>query len=118
MGSYSPTLAFWPQAASESRRVTGVQSSIKRDAARVRAVEPTTEPPVASIELVSGAIGEEVSTLATRGGFYLGLRYGLGILISCGNMLLLTRWIGPHAYGLFVTSVGLTAFLASVARAG
>ncbi len=64
------------------------------------------------------AAGSEVATLASRGGLYLGIRYGLGILISCGNMFVLTRWIGPHAYGLFVTALGLTSFLALLARAG
>jgi O-antigen/teichoic acid export membrane protein len=33
-------------------------------------------------------------------------------------MFVLTRWIGPHAYGLFVTALGLTAFLTMVTRAG
>jgi O-antigen/teichoic acid export membrane protein len=64
------------------------------------------------------ASGPEVSILASRGGLYLGIRYGLGILISCGNMFVLTRWIGPHAYGLFVTAVGLTSFLAALSRGG
>lgn len=53
-----------------------------------------------------------------RGGIYLGLRYGLGILVSFGNMLVMTRWIGPHAYGLFVTALGLTSFLAALTRVG
>lgn len=56
--------------------------------------------------------------LTSRGGIYLGLRYGLGILVSFGNMLVMTRWIGPHAYGLFVTAAGLTSFLASLTRGG
>ena len=60
----------------------------------------------------------EIGALATQGGVYLTLRYGLSIVISIGNMFLLTRWIGPHAYGLFVTAVGLTAFLASLTRFG
>lgn len=53
-----------------------------------------------------------------RGGAYLAIRYGLGIVVSIGNMLVLTWWIGPHAYGIFVTSVGLTVFLANLTRAG
>ena len=56
--------------------------------------------------------------ITTRGGLYLGLRYGFGIVIGLGNMLVLTWWIGPHAYGVFVTAVGITTFLASLARAG
>ena len=30
----------------------------------------------------------------------------------------MTRWIGPHSYGLFVTAIGLVAFLSTLARAG
>ena len=33
-------------------------------------------------------------------------------------MLVLTWWIGPHAYGLFVTAIGLVAFLSTLARVG
>src|SRR5437899_10412234 len=61
---------------------------------------------------------DDVSMLHSRAGLYLVIRYGLGILVSCANMFVLTRWIGPHDYGLFVTALGLTAFLATLARAG
>jgi PST family polysaccharide transporter len=57
-------------------------------------------------------------TLTTRGGLYLGMRYGLGIFVSFANMLVLTRWIGPHAYGVFVTGLGLSSFLAALTRGG
>jgi len=60
----------------------------------------------------------ELSALTTRGGIFLGLRYGLGVFVSLGNMLILTRWIGPHTYGVFVTVLGLTSFLAALARGG
>lgn len=60
----------------------------------------------------------ELSSLTTSGGLYLGLRYGLGVLVSLCNMLVLTRWIGPHAYGLFVTALGLSGFLAALTRGG
>jgi PST family polysaccharide transporter len=33
-------------------------------------------------------------------------------------MLVMTWWIGPHAYGIFITAMSLTSFLASVARFG
>jgi len=59
-----------------------------------------------------------VTVLTRRGAFYLGTRYGLSVLISVGNMLVMTWWIGPHAYGIFVTAVGLTTFYAAVARFG
>jgi PST family polysaccharide transporter len=53
-----------------------------------------------------------------RSGAYLAGRYGLGVLVGIGNMLAMTWWIGPHAYGVFVTAIGLVAFLSNVARAG
>jgi len=61
---------------------------------------------------------EGLSQATLRGGAFLAARYGLGMLVSLGNMLVLTWWIGPHAYGVFVTAIGLVSFLASVARAG
>ncbi|HKS74691.1 MAG TPA: oligosaccharide flippase family protein [Terriglobales bacterium] len=61
---------------------------------------------------------EALSRETLRGGAFLAARYGLGVLVSLGNMLVLTWWIGPHAYGVFVTAIGLVSFLASVARAG
>jgi O-antigen/teichoic acid export membrane protein len=53
-----------------------------------------------------------------RGAIYLAGRYGLGVIVGVANMLVMTWWIGPHAYGLFVTAIGLVAFLAMVARGG
>jgi len=53
-----------------------------------------------------------------RNGGFLALRYGLGTCVSFGNMLVLTWWIGPHAYGTFATAVGIAAFLASLSRLG
>jgi O-antigen/teichoic acid export membrane protein len=58
------------------------------------------------------------STETMRGGIYLAGRYGLGVVVSLGNMLVMTWWIGPHAYGVFVTAIGIVAFLAAVARSG
>lgn len=59
-----------------------------------------------------------LSQATLRGGAFLAARYGLGVLVSLGNMLVLTWWLGPHVYGVFVTAIGLVAFLASLARAG
>ncbi|HXY03226.1 MAG TPA: hypothetical protein VEI49_06575, partial [Terriglobales bacterium] len=53
-----------------------------------------------------------------RGGMYLAGRYALGVIVSLGNMLVMTWWIGPHAYGVFVTAISMVAFLAAVARGG
>ncbi len=57
-------------------------------------------------------------TISGSGGAYLVVRYGLSTLVTLGNMLVLTWWIGPHAYGVFVTAVGMATFLASLTRAG
>ncbi|HVO80424.1 MAG TPA: oligosaccharide flippase family protein [Terriglobales bacterium] len=85
--------------------------------------------PAASRAVVGDRLGERASErglspaasfshLATAGAGYLAIRYGLGVLVSLGNMLVLTWWIGPHAYGVFVTAISLVAFLASLGRAG
>jgi PST family polysaccharide transporter len=58
------------------------------------------------------------SLRGSRAGAYLAARYGLSTLVNLGNMFVLTWWIGPRSYGLFVTAVGLTTFLASLTRAG
>lgn len=67
----------------------------------------------------AGADGTtELSGQAFRGGALLAARYGIGIFISLANMLVLTWWIGPHAYGIFVTAIGIVSFLAAVGRVG
>ena len=53
-----------------------------------------------------------------RGGFYLSLRQGLSIGISLGGIVLLTRLIGPAAYGLYAGSVALLIFFYAIARMG
>ncbi len=59
-----------------------------------------------------------LSTATIRGAGYLAARYGLGVCISIANMLVLTWWIGPHAYGIFITGIGIVAFLSNISRAG
>ncbi|HET7206650.1 MAG TPA: oligosaccharide flippase family protein [Terriglobales bacterium] len=56
--------------------------------------------------------------LLTRGSLYLTARYGLGILINLGNMLVMTWWIGPRPYGIFVMAIGITTLFSSVSRCG
>lgn len=81
-------------------------------------LDPLISPVAREPSTTRAATISKLNSLSTRGGVYLTTRYGLSILVSLGNMFLLTRWIGPHAYGLFVTAVGLTTFLASLARFG
>ena len=59
-----------------------------------------------------------VTSLSQRGVAYIAARYGCSSLVNAGNVLVLTWWIGPRAYGAFVTAVGITTFLASITRAG
>ena len=61
---------------------------------------------------------QPISSATMRCGVYLAGRYGLGVLVSVGNMMVLTWWIGPHTYGVFVTAIAIVAFLAVLARAG
>lgn len=53
-----------------------------------------------------------------KGGAYLAMREGLGLVVSLGGVLLLTRLIGPANYGLYAGSVAIVATLAVVGRMG
>ena len=66
----------------------------------------------------SSTINEHFSDETVRGGLYLAGRYALGVIVSLGNMLVMAWWIGPHAYGIFVTAISIVALLAAVARSG
>jgi O-antigen/teichoic acid export membrane protein len=68
--------------------------------------------------LMPASCHQTLSTETMRGGLFLAVRYGLGVIVSLANMLVMTWWIGPRAYGLFVTAVGIAAFLATLARCG
>lgn len=53
-----------------------------------------------------------------RGATYLFLRQGLGIIISAVGLVLLTRAIGPGAYGLYAAAVGILAYLSALCKWG
>jgi O-antigen/teichoic acid export membrane protein len=53
-----------------------------------------------------------------QGGVYLVLRYGLGIFISLGGVILLTRLIGPTNYGLYAGCLSIIVFLTTVGPFG
>ncbi len=48
---------------------------------------------------------------AIKGGAFLIVRQGVGIIISVIGVLLVTRIIGPRQYGLFATAAGIVTFL-------
>jgi O-antigen/teichoic acid export membrane protein len=52
------------------------------------------------------------------GGFYLALRQGIGMAISLGGVLLLTRLIGPEQYGLYAGTFGVFWYLQTIFQMG
>ena len=53
-----------------------------------------------------------------RGGAFLAARQVIGMVVSTVGMLLLTRQIGPHNYGLFIATVGVFTYFNFVAQVG
>ncbi|MBX5445310.1 oligosaccharide flippase family protein [Sphaerobacter sp.] len=53
-----------------------------------------------------------------KGGVYLALREGFGLIVSLGGVLLLTRLIGPAHYGLYTGSVAIVVFVGQIGRMG
>jgi PST family polysaccharide transporter len=52
------------------------------------------------------------------GGLYLALRQAIGMTISLGGMLLLTRLIGPEKYGLYTAVFGIAWYLQIISQLG
>ena len=52
------------------------------------------------------------------GGFYLAMRQGIGMVISLGGILLLTRLIGPKNYGLYTATFGIFWYLQTICQLG
>jgi O-antigen/teichoic acid export membrane protein len=57
-------------------------------------------------------------TLVYRGGGYLAARQLLGMVLSAGGMLLLTRLLGPAEYGLYAAALALQMLAATLAAWG
>lgn len=53
-----------------------------------------------------------------RGGTYLALRQGAVIIVNVVGMLLLTREIGPRAYGIYIACYDFLCYLTDVATCG
>ena len=53
-----------------------------------------------------------------RGGVYLAVRQGLGITINGVGIILLTRAIGPEAYGVYAAAFGIYTYLLIVCQLG
>ncbi len=80
--------------------------------------KPACTAPAADVVFPETFSPPDATSQTIRGGAYFVARYGLGVFVSLGNMLVMTRWIGPRSYGVFVTAVGLAAFLSNLTRAG
>lgn len=63
---------------------------------------------------MSGGLREKVM----KGGLFLILRQGIGLIIGLGGMILLTRIIGPNHYGIYTASLGILIYLLSIAGLG
>lgn len=57
-------------------------------------------------------------TQVLRGGTYLVLRQGLGLLVNLGGVLLLTRIIGPEKYGLYAAALSVFTYFQIVSQLG
>jgi O-antigen/teichoic acid export membrane protein len=53
-----------------------------------------------------------------RGGTYLALRQGLGMVLSLGGVLLITHVIGPTQYGLYTSANDLFLYVQIIAQLG
>ncbi|MER3484535.1 MAG: hypothetical protein C4310_12185 [Chloroflexota bacterium] len=53
-----------------------------------------------------------------RGGAYLSLRQGVGMLVSFAGLLLLARAIGPEAYGLYAAALNLYTYFLGLSQWG
>jgi O-antigen/teichoic acid export membrane protein len=52
------------------------------------------------------------------GGLYLALRQGVGMAISLGGVLVLTRLIGPEQYGLYAGTFGIFWYIQTIFQMG
>jgi O-antigen/teichoic acid export membrane protein len=77
-----------------------------------------TALPSLTLVAADGSVPGPFCRETIRGAICLAGRYGLGVIVGVANMLVMTWWIGPHAYGLFITAIGIVAFLAILARGG
>lgn len=59
-----------------------------------------------------------LKTQVLRGGTYLVLRQGLGVIISFVGVLLLTRIIGPEQYGLYAAATAIFLYLQILSQLG
>ena len=74
--------------------------------------QPFSEKPV----LQSGH--DNLKSRALKGGAYIVMRQGLGMVLSLIGVLFVTRLIGPTEYGIFAACYGVLAFIGTVGTWG
>jgi O-antigen/teichoic acid export membrane protein len=57
-------------------------------------------------------------TQVIRGGTYLAIRQGFGMVLSIGGVLLITRVIGPDQYGIYTSANDLFLYVQTLAQLG
>jgi O-antigen/teichoic acid export membrane protein len=57
-------------------------------------------------------------TQVIRGGTYLAIRQGFGMMLSIGGVLLITRVIGPDQYGIYTAANDLFLYIQTIAQLG
>ncbi|NUQ19838.1 MAG: oligosaccharide flippase family protein, partial [Gemmatimonadaceae bacterium] len=55
---------------------------------------------------------------ALKGGAFIAMREAAGMLVSVAGVLLLTRIIGPHDYGVFASAMGLHLYVSNLSQWG
>lgn len=55
---------------------------------------------------------------AVEGSFYLSLRRAIGTVLSLAGLFLVTRIVGPDAYGLFAAALGVQGYLQTLGQMG
>ena len=63
-------------------------------------------------------MSKSLRTQVLRGGTFLVIRQGLGVIIGLGGVLLLTRAIGPEKYGLYAASLNIFGYVQSLSQLG
>lgn len=61
---------------------------------------------------------EGLRARALRGGAFIVIRQGVGMVLSLATVLFVTRVIGPREYGFFAAAFGITSFLYSLGTWG
>jgi O-antigen/teichoic acid export membrane protein len=60
----------------------------------------------------------DLRSRVVRGGAAIAVRQGLGMILSAVNLILVTRIIGPHQYGIFAAGIGIVVMISTAGTWG